>query len=200
MISVQKNRVKKVLLVFLIFLMLILIALTVYSNKYIVIIFDAIQGQKTKKDIVNGISINNINLIYDSENNIYYFPINLENNNPEVELEIKISSSKIIKSKIGEKEFSKKINLSENIDYNEIIEISVESFLYRNNYIIKFTNIPIISMTFNEEEIDTEYIYSEFSITDPDYIGNNSEYQFYSNSKVRYRGSSTRDFLRSRIE
>lgn len=191
MISVQRNKLKNLLLGFLIFLILTLIVLMAYKKGYIEIISHAMQGQKTEKNIIDGIAINHVNLIYDSDSNTYYFPIKLEDNNEEVELAIEISSSYFLTSKIGDKEFSKKINLSENVDYNQTIEISVESFLYTNNYTIKFTNLPIIAINYNEEEIGTEYTYSEFSITDPDYIENNSKYQFYSDSKVRYRGSST---------
>ena len=194
MISFEKKRLKNLLLVLLVLMMLILILLILRKKEYVEVFSNIIDGEKTENNIINGISINNVNLIYDFNNNTYYFPINLDNEEEQIELEIKINSSENIKSKIGNKEFSKQIKLTENIDYNKTLELVVESFLYKSNCKIKFTNMPIITMNFNEEEIGTEYIYSEFSITDPNYIQNNSEYQFITSSKVRYRGSSTINF------
>lgn len=189
MISIQRNKIKNLILGLLIFLLILLIAVIVYRKGYTKDIINAIQGRKTEKNIIDGILINNVNLVYDCADNTYYFSINLEENKEEIEITIK--SSKILKSKMDEEEFSKKIKLSKDINYDTTIEIEVESFLYQDKCKIKFTNVPIISMDYDETEIGTEYVYSEFSIIDPDYKINDTKNQFDSVSKVRYRGSST---------
>ena len=191
MISIQRNKIKNLVLGILIFLLILLIATIVYKKGYIKDIINAFEGKKTEKSIIDGILINDVNLIYDSSDKTYYFPVNIENDK---EMEIKIKSSKILKSKIEEKEFSKKIKLSKDINYDTTIEIEVESFLYQDNCKIKFTNIPVISINYDETEIGSEYVYSEFSMIDPDYKKNDTKHQFDSITKVRYRGSSTLGF------
>ena len=61
----------------------------------------------------------------------------------------------------------------------------------QEKYYIKFTNIPSISLNFDEENASFEYIYSGFLITDPNYKENNTKYQYSDDSEIRYRGSST---------
>lgn len=194
MISIQKNKIKGLILVALLVIMFILIVLILKKNNYIEVFSNSIQGEKTEKNMIDGISINNVNLIYDVNNNTYYLPIKLEENEEQIELHIKIQSLENIKSKIGNTEFSKEIKLKENINYDTVLELSMESILYKNNCRIKFTNIPIINMSFNENKIGTEYIYSQISITDPEYVENNTQYQYNLSPKVRYRGSSTMHF------
>lgn len=172
-------------------LLILLTAIIVYKRGYIKDVINAIEGKKTEKSIINGILINDVNLIYDSSDKTYYFPVNIENNE---EIEIEIKSSKILKSKIEGKEFAKKIKLSKDINYDTTLEIEVESFLYEDKCKIKFTNIPIISINYDKTEIGTEYVYSEFSMLDPDYKINDTKHQFDSVAKVRYRGSSTLGF------
>lgn len=190
MISTQKNKVKKILLIFLIFILLALIVAIIYQRKYLDVIKNATQGQKTEKNIIDGITINGIDLNYDSNSNTYYLPINLVENE-QITLKITIYSNYNIKSKIGDKEFAKQIKFDEKISYDKEFQVDIESLLYKQSCAIKFTNIPSISLNFDEKEIGNEYTYSEFSITNPNYKENNSEYQYYADSKVRYRGSST---------
>ena len=190
MISIKRNIIKNIILTTLIALLLVIIALILYHNGYIEIIYHSIQGEKTEKNIIDEISINDVVLTYNEDNNIYYFPIAINDENTNQQLEIKIKSSKKIKSKIENKDFSTTINLHEKINYEKAIEINVESLLYKYKTSIKFTNLPIISLKYDEDQIQKrEYIYSEFSITDPNYKENNAKYQFSSDSKIRYRGS-----------
>ena len=107
MIRIKRNKIKGIILIFLIVLLLIIIALNFYNNGYIEIIRKALQGEKTEKNIIDEISINNAILTYDKENNIYYFPITIKDENEEQQLEIKIKSSNNLKCKIEDKEFSK---------------------------------------------------------------------------------------------
>ena len=167
MISINRKRTKNVLLIFLILIALILVGLTFYYSGYIEVFRNIVNGEKTKKDIIYGISINDVELNYDSVTSTYYLPINL-NQNEETKIKIKINSS-----------------------YNLNSKIDVETWLYKNSYFIKFTNLPSISLNFNENKIGFEYTYSEFSITDPSYKENNSKYQYFDDAEVRYRGGST---------
>ena len=190
MISINRKRTKNVLLIFLILIVLILVGLTFYYSGYIEVFRNIVNGEKTKKDIIYGISINDVELNYDSVTSTYYLPINL-NQNEETKIKIKINSSYNLNSKIDDREFKKEIEISEVIDYNKAYKIDVETWLYKNSYFIKFTNLPSISLNFNENKIGFEYTYSEFSITDPSYKENNSKYQYFDDAEVRYRGGST---------
>ena len=190
MISINRKRTKNVLLIFLILIVLILVGLTFYYSGYIEVFRNIVNGEKTKKDIIYGISINDVELNYDSVTSTYYLPINL-NQNEETKIKIKINSSYNLNSKIDDREFKKEIEISEVIDYNKTYKIDVETWLYKNSYFIKFTNLPSISLNFNENKIGFEYTYSEFSITDPSYKENNSKYQYFDDAEVRYRGGST---------
>ena len=190
MISINRKRTKNVLLIFLILIVLILVGLTFYYSGYIEVFRNIVNGEKTKKDIIYGISINDVELNYDSVTSTYYLPINL-NQNEETKIKIKINSSYNLNSKIDDREFKKEIEISEVIDYNKTYKIDVETWLYKNSYFIKFTNLPSISLNFNENKIGFEYTYSEFSITDTSYKENNSKYQYFDDAEVRYRGGST---------
>lgn len=189
MISTQRKRLKMSLLAILIIIILAIIIILFYNNGYLELIKNAIQGQKTEKNIIDGISIDGVELTYDSSSNTYYFPVNLKDEDNT--LKIKIKSNYFIKSKIEDKEFGKQIKVSENIDYDKVIEIEIETWLYKDSYTIKLTNLPTISLTFNQDEIGTEYTYAGFTITDPDYKENGTKQQYYSDAKTRYRGSST---------
>lgn len=192
MISIRKNRIKNLLLISLMVLILLALIIIIHKKEVIKNGIAILQGQKIEKKIIEGLIINDTKLIYDIDNNLYYYPINLEKNKEE--LELKIISSEELKSKIGEKEFLNQTKLSTNINYNEILEIRVESFFYKDSCGIKFTNIPIVSINCDEKKISTQYSYSEFLIIDPDYKENNSRHQFNSTSKIRYRGNSTLEF------
>lgn len=194
MISIRRKKVKNIILGFLITSLIMLMAIIVYRKGYLGDAINAIKKEKTEKNIINGIQIDEINLVYNSDEDTYYFPINLEKSKEE-KLTIKIQSNHFLKTEIEGKQFSKTISLSKKeINYNTAVEIRVESLLYKDNCKIKFTNMPIISINYNEEEIGTEYVQAGFSIIDPDYKENNTKHQFSSVSKVRYRGSSTLEF------
>lgn len=190
MISTKRKKIKKVILFFLIVIVLILLGFTLYYSGYIEVGKNLIKGEKTKKDIIDEIIINDISLNYDSLTNTYYLPIILEENK-ETKLDIQLQSSYNLSSKIDGREFKKEIEISEIIDYEKTYELDVENFLYKEKYYIKFTNIPSISLNFDEENASFEYIYSEFLITDPNYKENNTKYQYSDDSEIRYRGSST---------
>lgn len=177
-------------------MLLIIVAQEIYSKGYFKTLYLAIIGQKEEKEIVTGISINNVNLVYDHDSDIYYFPIKIVDEKNETNLNIKVNSSKILRVKIENEVYGNNVNLKKNINYNTIIEMDVESLLYKNKKcIIKFTNLPIISMNFNEDEVNIEeYTYAQFLLIDPDYNEHNSKYQLYSDSEVRYRGSSSMSY------
>ena len=88
MISINRKRTKNVLLIFLILIVLILVGLTFYYSGYIEVFRNIVNGEKTKKDIIYGISINDVELNYDSVTSTYYLPINL-NQNEETKIKIK---------------------------------------------------------------------------------------------------------------
>lgn len=190
MISSKKNNIKSTLLIILILILLILIGFSLYYTGYVDVLRNILNGQKTKKNIIDGISINNIDLNYDFNSDTYYFPVNLRNDE-KIQLNIKLKTKYNIKSSLEDKEFKDQIDIIEDITYNKILQIDIESFLYNTNCTIKFTNIPSMSLNFNEKEIGNEYIYSEFLITDPNYEENDTKYQYYDDAKVRYRGGST---------
>lgn len=182
MINIKRKRIKNI-----IFLLLIIVLIS-----SMILMF--IKKENVEKNIINGVLINSVNCIYDTNSNTYYLPINLKENNDNIELNIEIRSSKFIKSNIDGNEFKKRIKLNEKLDYNKTITVSYRSLFNKGEFYIKFTNMPVIQMNFDESEISDEYTYFKFSLTDPDYIENNSKNQFTRYSKIRYRGSSTRNY------
>lgn len=195
MISKKKNIFKNILLILLILILLMLLLAVFRYNGYVEVFKNIINGKKNEKHIISGISINGISLNYDFATSTYYLPIKLDENKEE-KLNIEINSDYNIKSKIQDKEFKKQIEISEVLSYDKEFEIDIETWLYEKSYIIKFTNLPSISLKFNEENIDFDYIYSEFLITDPMYEENEAKYQYYDDAEVRYRGGSTADFFK----
>ena len=190
MISANKKRVKNSLLILLILIIIVLVLLVLFYSGYIDILKNAISGNKSEKDIIDSILINNIKLNYDSVSNTYYLPISLDGDK-EVYLDINIISNYNINSKIKDEEFNKDVQFSDIINYETTYQLDVETCLYKKSYYIKFTNLPSISLSFNEDRISREYIYSEFSIVDPDYQINNTQYEYLDNAKVRLRGASS---------
>ena len=190
MISIKRKRIKNVLLILLIVILLIIVTKVFYNNSYMEVVYNSMRGEKTEKNIINEISINDVVLTCDQENSIYYFPIIIDDENKEQHLQIQIQSSEELEGTIGNQKFSKTLDLYEKINYDKVIEINVESSLYKYKCSIKFTNLPITSLNCDEEDIrKNEYVYSKFSITDPNYKENNEQYQFECDSKMRYRGS-----------
>ena len=116
MISANKKRVKNSLLILLILIIIVLVLLVLFYSGYIDILKNAISGNKSEKDIIDSILINNIKLNYDSVSNTYYLPISLDGDK-EVYLDINIISNYNINSKIKDEEFNKDVQFSDIINY-----------------------------------------------------------------------------------
>ena len=196
MISIKKKKIKIVLLVSLIIFAIVFSIHIVFKEKDMKVVYDALIGEKNERQIVEAIYVNGMIPIYDMENDIYYYPVNLEESKNEINLEIKTSKLSITRVQ-NKATFFQEIKLDKDIKYDEIIEIEIESLLYKNKLIkLKLTNMPIVSLNYDESKISREYTESDFLIVDPNYKNNNSKSQIYEKSKIRYRGSSSMGYLK----
>ena len=109
----------------------------------------------------------------------------------EQELNIKITSDKSARYIIDGQEFIDEITLKKIVDFEDTIEIySNTVFLYSKCY-IKYTNLPVVNISNNVNDVNLEYIYGNVNIIDPNYEENESKYLLNVDVKIRTRGTSS---------
>lgn len=140
------------------------------------------ETRKLNKDLITTLKINNIESIYDKNNNIYYYMVSeeFENNMYVLNLEV----DKGLKYKlVGET-----LNVI-NVDYDKQIKVIIYNDEYYYETKIQLTNLPLISIE-TEEEISTNGndINSNFKYINLENISNTIEY----NIKIRVRGATSR--------
>ena len=140
------------------------------------------ETRKLKENLVTYFKINNIDTVYDKENNIYYYSIPLENKNKKYILKLDL-----------DEEYKYKIvgyNTSViTVDYDKTYEIVIydeESYC-----IIKliFTNLPLISVTSDTDITDND-TNSVFKYINPSNLDNVITY----NSKTHIRGATSKHY------
>lgn len=192
MISSDRNIVKKIVFNILIVSLFILFALVFINSNYFGDMIEFISGNKKENNLITQLSINGIILPYDKATSTFYFPINNKDMIYEKELEIIIKSDKKLTCIIEKNKFSKDLKITKKINFDDTLELYVETLFYYKKYNIKFTNLPIINISNNEEnDIGENYSNSKFYIIDPNYNENETVYQYFSDAKIRLRGASS---------
>lgn len=138
------------------------------------------EDRKNKQDLINFFEINNIETVYDKENNIYYYSVPDEYENKKYTLKLGLDSE--YKYKI--------INHATNIitvDYSKDYKIIIYNDKNYYETTIRLTNLPLVSITTDSDITDNE-TNSVFKYINP---SNLDEIVTY-NSKVNVRGATTR--------
>ena len=136
-------------------------------------------SRKLKPKLVNELRINNVDVPYDKNNNLYYYtiPDKYESQNYILKFELESGYKYKIKNQI--------LNLIK-VDYEKQINIIIYNDKYYDEIKIQLTNLPIVSIS-SEKELHTEDVSSVFT-----YINSElTEKQTTIYSKIHQRGASS---------
>ncbi len=191
MISYKRKKLKNILLYSLTVIIIGLFGYFVLWENYIEewVVY-SISG-KQEKNIISVLKVNGAELPYDQSTNTFFCPVHLDEIGKEKELHIEIIANSPAKFIIENETFYDQITIQDMVDFQHTIKLYANSSFYYNQYDIQFTNLPIINISNESKEVDTEYIYGSVSIIDPNYEENESEYFIKSGSKVKIRGASS---------
>lgn len=140
------------------------------------------ENRKLKEDLISELKINNLDTIYDKNNNIYYLTVSENYENNIYALNIKLEDG--FKYKIVGETF----NIIK-VDYSKLIKVIIYNDKYYYETKIQLTNLPLINIE-TKEDITTNDTKSIFN-----YINsNNSDKTVTSNSKIHIRGASSQRF------
>ena len=137
------------------------------------------KDRELKKDLITELRINNVDAIYDEENNMYYYMVsqNYENNNYVLNIELESGFKYKI---VGET-----LNIIK-VDYNKPIKVIIYNDKYYYETKIQLTNLPLINVL-TEEDItpnDTNTVFTYVNV-------NSSEQSITNNTKMHIRGASS---------
>ncbi|MBR6690037.1 MAG: CotH kinase family protein [Bacilli bacterium] len=143
---------------------------------------EIIKDREEKNGLINTLKINNIDTIYDKNNNMFYHmvPEDYENNIYVLNLELEDGFKYKI---IGET-----LNIIK-VDYSNEIEVIIYNDEYYHKTKIQLTNLPLINIITNEEitNIDTNSTFT--------YINSkNTEKIVSGNTKIHVRGNTSKLF------
>lgn len=140
------------------------------------------ETRKLKKDLISYFKINNIDTVYDKENDIYYYSVPLEYESKKYTLKLNLDS-----------EFKYKIlKHSTNIitvDYNKTYNIIIYNDKNYYEAKLKLTNLPLVSIS-TDSDITDSPTNSVFKYINPSNFDNVLTY----NSKIHIRGASSKVF------
>ena len=140
------------------------------------------ESRKYKEDLVNYFKINNIDTVYDKENNIYFYSLPLENKGKKYTLKLDLNDGYKYKVK----------NYNTNmvtVDYEKTYEIIIYNETNYTEIKIKFTNLPLVAITTDSDitDNDTNVI---FKYINPSNLDNTITY----NSKIHIRGATSKHY------
>ena len=139
------------------------------------------ETRKLKKDLITNFKINNIETVYDKENNIFYYMVSDKYENKQYVLNFNLDSS--YKYKI----LDETLNII-NVDYKKAFDVIIYNDKYYFETKLQLTNLPIINITTDYNIVeDTESIFNYINV-------NNSQTLFSNNSKIHVRGNTSKNF------
>lgn len=140
------------------------------------------ETRKLNKDLITTLKINNIDSIYDKNNNIYYYMVSEEFENNMYVLNLEVDKGLRYKI-VGET-----LNVI-NVDYDKQIKVIIYNDEYYYETKIQLTNLPLINII-TEDEItsnETETIFTYINC-------NKTEKVITNNSLMHIRGASSLKF------
>ena len=138
--------------------------------------------RKLNNDLISELIINNVDTIYDKNNNIYYYTVPKECENKTYILKLELENG--YKYKI----IDETLNIIK-IDYKKAYNIIIYNDKYYYETKIQLTNLPLISIT-SEKNINDTDVESKFK-----YINQNESNKLITNNiKIHVRGMSAKLF------
>lgn len=174
------NKAKIIILILLIISLILLFLYSIFGISLSFLSENKIkENRKLKANLIDNIKINNIDTVYDKNENIYYYtvPQNYENSNYVLKLELKDG----FKYKI----VNHFLNIIK-VDYNKPIDIIIYNDKYYYETKIQLTNLPLISIESKEIITDNE------TNSTLKYINYNNNLS--TNIKIHIRGGSSKSF------
>jgi len=139
-------------------------------------------NRELKEDLINKIKINNLETVYDKQNNTYYYMVSEDYENSMYVLNLDLENG--FKYKI----VGETLNVIK-VNYDKQIKIIIYNDKYYYETKIQLTNLPIISIISDEDIGDTD-IETKFK-----YINAGNEIKtIMENAKIHVRGASSRYF------
>ena len=175
----NNNKLKIAIFVLLIFTLITMIFYSIFGVSLSYLSVKEIkQDRKLKEDLINSLKINNLDTVYDKNNNIYYYTISdrYENNNYVLKLELEDG----YKYKI----IGQTLNIIK-VNYEKKIDIIIYNSKYYYETQIILTNLPLINIE-TEEKITTTDTESVFTYINSE----NAEKIVASNSIIHTRGNT----------
>lgn len=177
------KKLKFIIFILLIILFIVSLFYSIFGTSLSYLSLEEIkENRKLNNKLINKIKINNLETIYNKNNNIYYYSVSKDYENNLYVLNIELESD--YKYKI----IDKTLNIIR-VDYKEPINIIIYNDKYYYETKIQLTNLPIINIE-TEDEITNLKIKSNFK-----YINsNNTEKMLNHNIKINVRGNSSKYF------
>ena len=141
---------------------------------------DIKDGRKLKEDLISFLKINNLDTVYDRENNIYYYVVPEDYEKQKYTLKLELDSG--FRYKILD-HITNIITVNYNKDYN--ILIYNDDYYYETK--VRLTNLPIVSVTTDTDITDND-TNAVFKYINPYNLDKILTY----NSKVHIRGATSR--------
>ena len=177
------KKLKFIIFILLIILFIVSLFYSIFGTSLSYLSLEEIkENRKLNNKLINKIKINNLETIYNKNNNIYYYSVSKDYENNLYVLNIELESD--YKYKI----IDKTLNIIR-VDYKEPINIIIYNDKYYYETKIQLTNLPLINIE-TEDEITNLKIKSNFK-----YINsNNTEKMLNYNIKINVRGNSSKYF------
>lgn len=140
------------------------------------------ETRELKQDLVTYFKINNIDTIYDKDNDIYYYSVPLENKGKKY----------ILKLELDEEYKYRIIGYNTNlitVDYDKTYEIIIYDEESYCNIKLRLTNLPLVSVTSDTDITDND-TNSIFKYINPTNLDNVITY----NSKIHIRGATSKHY------
>jgi len=139
------------------------------------------EKRKPNVDLITSLKINNIDAVFDKENNIFYYMVSDKYENETYILNFNLDSS--YKYKIVDET----LNIIK-VDYNKKFKVIIYNNKYYFETNIQLTNLPIINIVAEDNIVeDVESIFNYVNV-------NHSQMLFSNNSKIHVRGNTSKNF------
>lgn len=177
----ENNKLKIVIFIFLILLLFGVLFYAIFGFSVSYLSEEEIKTyRKLKEDLISFIEINNIDTVYDKENNIYYYTVPEEYENKKYTLKINLDDNYKYKIK------KHSTNLI-TVKYNKKFDVIIYNDNYYYETSIVLTNLPLINLTTDTEITDND-TNAVFKYINPYNLDKVITY----NSKMHIRGATTR--------
>lgn len=176
----SNNKLKIILFILLIIVLVFIVLYSIFGTSLSFLDEKEIkESRKEKIDLINTLKINNVETIYDKNNNIYYYNISEKYENNVYLLNLELEDG--YKYKL----LNQTLNIIK-VKYNELVDVIIYNDKYYYETKIQLTNLPLINIETSQDitRNDTNSIFT--------YINQeNVESKVTNNIKIHIRGASS---------